>query len=138
MKPSLAFLAAALLAFLVTPGGAAQARPPAPFPLDLSLRGEARRFAMADTGWSGIYGSGMCITGADVTGNLAGKVVEFIPSAAINLCTRPSDAGCSSTPSDRNYGEPVASGASHIITLKDDTTVVCQSGASNTAIFILE
>lgn len=138
MKPSFVFVAAALLGFLVaTPW--AEARPPSQFPLEQKVRGQAERFRMADAGWSGIYGSGLCITGADVTANMAGQVVQFIPSAAVCICVDPSDAGCSCTQSvsDKNYGEPISAGGTLVMTLKDDAATVCQSGTANTVIHLL-
>lgn len=136
MKNSLAFLVAAVLGALAA-STVAQARPPNSFPLELQLRGEATRYSMRDAGPSGMYGSGVqCMTGT--TEVPTGAVLEFIPSAAIYLCTNPTDAGCSATPTDRNFGEPVAAGAVALITLRDSTTLICQvpaTGTVNTAVF---
>jgi hypothetical protein len=138
MKPTFAFVIAAVLGAL-SAGSLAHARPPTPYTLDLQVRGEAVRYFMRDAGPSGMYGSGVqCMTGT--TEVPTGAVLEFIPSAAIHLCTNPTDAGCSATQTDLNYGEPVAAGAVAVITVRDSTTLICQvpvSGSVNTAVFQL-
>lgn len=114
--------------------GEAWARPQTGLVLDWLNNGEARRWRMADAGWSGTFGSGVqCMAVQDSTA--AGcSVIELYPSAAAFLCmgqasdsaTGPWDGGCVTTPTtDPNYGEPLAATTLKKVVLQPTTSTIC-------------
>ena len=101
-----AFLLCVALAAVIA--SSADARPPAPLQLSSNLNGEPVRIAQGDGGGNLLYSTGTTVANATVNCGRTHKVV--CPVTAVNLCVWNTDAGCSATVTDLNYGDPIAAG----------------------------
>lgn len=105
-------------------------RPAGELALFLRLNGVRQRYALADAGMSGLYGS--AATCMPVTDN---DVLVIECSATTHICDASTDAGCSTTATDINYGSKLAADTPRYIVV--DTSVsstlcmVPASGSSN-------
>lgn len=147
MRTVLSAIAAGLLAFVIGAFSApvAEARPPGELPLFLQLNGAPTRWVMPDGGQSGMFGSGtqcMPISSATTGGC---QVIKFTPSAKVHTCTGTLDAGCVTTVTDPNYGDPVAADTPTYMVLPDNlgntaSNWLCQvpaTGSANTPVFCM-
>lgn len=128
MKRALTLVAvAAVLGFAAWK---ADARPPAPFSLDLMLNGEPQRPLQADGGGLLLFTADAGLASTTVVGG--GVYLVVTVGTACNVCTfgptntlgTSLDGGCSNVVQAPNYGEPIASGASRKFVLQDATTTL--------------
>lgn len=161
MKRALA-VAAVVAAGLALSG----ARPGNEFALVQQLNGQPSRWVMPDGGRSGVYnasGSTGCmpLTGAYVFGTpyrlpdagtstsipVSPNVLLFVPKVPGLLCVRPStfapswDGGCNHSPSDENYGVPLAANVPQYITPDSAARSLCfvtDAGAMSEAVWTVQ
>lgn len=103
-------------------------RPPSELALFLRLNGVRQRYTLADGGASGLYG-----TTASCMPVSAKDVLVINCSAAAYICDSSTDAGCSTTATDINYGAPLAASTDRYIVVDPDTSSTLCMVASSTA-----
>lgn len=124
------FLLGVALGLAVASSGAMAAeRPSSDLALFLRLNGVRQRYTLADGGVSGLYGS--AATCMPVSAN---DVLVMQCSATAHICASSTDAGCSTTATDINYGAKLSADTDRYIVV--DTAVsstLCMVPATGSA-----